>query len=321
MNKAQLLGAVCGLVTLAHQSEAQIISRESLHLQPAGTVVSGSFVLVDKRVPIPEGQFTLVASAVRGADYKQTGHDSARQGHELVDVYLGQIDDNKKLRAAVGATTVLARRHQGGWSDEPCKRDDTLFKRDLIPFMKKGYAKNCLLVNHGVNNLGPSATGVFAQFARWVGDQGGTTPIPLILNATITRVEVGEFLVVRYIFNPESYGCAAAHADSWTASTWHKASINKDPEKLQFANSVIDFGKAMQIHINDAFHGRQDSFPAPPRIRPCVHAAKQPQPSATKPGISPSASERLRHLQELRDQNLITPAEYEERRRSIVNSL
>ncbi|MEA3195150.1 MAG: hypothetical protein QOD26_3483 [Betaproteobacteria bacterium] len=242
------------LAVCVNDAAAQIVSRNSLHLQPVGSVVSGSFVLVNKVVPLPEGEFTLVATQVR--EEKFVSGDYARQGHKLVDVALGQIVD-QRLRVAVGATALLA--WGGGrreWTDEPCKRDDTLFRLNQTPFMKRNYEQNCLMVNYLVNSFGQSATGIYQKFAGWLKDGGGATPIATVMETTITRIAVGDYLAVRYLINPEAYGCDGAPSASWTTSDWHKSRIAKDPEKSRFANGVFEFGKATQVRINEAFEGR-----------------------------------------------------------------
>jgi len=243
------------IAACAGGAQAQIVSRDSVHLKPLGSIVSGSFVLVNRIVPLPPGQFTLVATSFH--DSKFIYGDYAGQQHKLVDVVLGQMADGK-LRAAVVASGVLA--WGGGrreWVSEPCKRDDTLFKLDRVPYMKRNYSQDCLMVNHYINSLGQAATGIYANTAAWIKEQGGTTPIPTAIYASVTRIEVGEYLAVHYVFNPEAYGCDSAPSTSWATSAWHKRFIAKDPEKRQFVDGVIGFGKAMQVRINEAFEGRR----------------------------------------------------------------
>jgi hypothetical protein len=312
------------LAAVTSEAGAQIVSRQSIHLQPIGSVVSSSFMLVNKVIPLPEGEFTLVATDT--PDSKLVYGDGARQPHRMIDVVLGQIVDHK-LRAAVAARTVLA--WGGGrreWVDEPCKREDTLFRLDRVPFMKRSYAQNCLMVNHVVNDLGQSATGLYAKFAAWVKDQGGATPIATVIDARVTRIEIGEFLVARYVFNPEAYGCDSESAGSWTTSAWHKTRIGKDAEKSRFVNGVIEFGKAMQVRLNEAFEGRAQQAAllasATPALLRCDGVpAEAPPPARTTTEKPFSAGERLRTLEDLRERKLISPAEYEERRRKILDSL
>lgn len=266
--KAILMWLIAACVSNA---TAQIVSRDSLHLKPVGTKVSGSFVLVNRLIPLPEGEFSLVAAGVH--DSKLVYGDFAGQQNKLADVALGQMADGK-LRAAVVATALLAQgRARQEWTDEPCKRADTLFKRDSVPFMKRNYSQNCLMVNHVVNTLGPKATGMYAQAAAWIKDQGGETPIPTVIQVSITRIEVADYLAVHYAFNPDAYGCAPA-SSSWTTSEWHKSRVGRDPERNRFVSGVIDFGKAMQVVVNEAFEGRRDVAQKLHTTTPAILACK-----------------------------------------------
>lgn len=262
---------ICLLTVCISDAAAQIVSRDSMHLKPVGSAVNGSFVLVNKVIPLPEGEFTLVTTNLR--DSKFVSGDYARQEHKLVDVVLAQMGDGK-LRIAVGASTVLAASSgRVEWVSEPCKRTDTLYRLNRTPFMKMNYEQDCLLINHVINTLGSGATGVYAALASWIKDRGGATPIPTVIDTTITRISVGDYLAVRYWFNPEAYGCDAVPATSWTTSDWHKSRIGSETERARFVNGVIDVSKSMQIRVNEAFEGRapiaQQLAATTPGLRNC----------------------------------------------------
>src|SRR6185295_9729704 len=140
---------------------------------------------------------------------------------------------------AVAATAVLAYGGTTGWVSEPCKRDDVAFKLDRVPFMKRNYEQNCLVVNRTRNSLSSRATGAYAELAKWVKEQGGGVPIPVLVDATITRIAAVEYLVVRYAFNPDAYGCDP-----------------RDPAKDSFVEAVIEVGKALQTGVSEGFSGR-----------------------------------------------------------------
>lgn len=232
-----LLVAAC-----AGNAGAQIVSRDSLHLKPVGTVLNGSFALVNRVVPLPEGDFVLVAK--REDESRFVRGDMARQEHKMVTVVLAQMADGR-LRAAVGARTVLKYRSNIGWVNEPCKAGDDrvhLFMLNRVPYMKRNYEQNCLLVDRRASSLGRNASGAYADLRDWVGQQGGTTPIPMAIDVSITRVAVVEYLTVRYLFNPAAFGCDAAALQS-----------------AEFAAGVIQVGKAMQSAVNEGFSGRAEA--------------------------------------------------------------
>jgi len=293
---------------VAADAAAQIVSRDSVHLQPIGSTASGSFVLVNKTVPLPEGEFTLIATNFRESKFVRGNF--ARAEHKMVEAVLGQMADGK-LRVAVVADAVLKYAGTVGWVIEPCKDDKVaLFSLSRVPYMKRSYEQNCLVVNRIASRFGPKASGAYSQIADWVHQQGGPTPVPMVVEAAITRIAVVEYLVVRYEFNPAAFGC--------------------DPANLQsesFANGVIDLGKAMQAAVNEGFAGPGMSmarFAAEaPRLENCAAAAPAPSQASAprRSGKPPAVADRLRALDALRDQGLITPAEYDERRRKILDSL
>jgi hypothetical protein len=282
---------------------AQIVSRDSVHLKPVGTVVRDTFVLGNKTLPLPEGEFVL--AAVELHDSRFVRGDYARQQHKMVDVALAQMAD-QKLRTFVWASAVLKHGGTSGWVSEPCKQDDVLFKQSRVPFMKNNYEQNCLTVNQA-GSLGTRATGAFVTLAEWARSQGVKTPLPTVIDATITRISVADFLVVRYAFNADAYGC-----------------IVKRGEPSPLVDGVVAFGKEMQIAVNEGFIGRRESVErlamGAPQPNDCGAPPRQRATSASraKPG---SVAERLKTLDALRDQGLVTPEEYEERRKKILDSL
>jgi hypothetical protein len=303
--KIILLAWSCFAAVFIGDAAAQIVSRDSLHLKPIGTAVSSWFVLVNRVVPLTEGEFILVAISLHDARFVRG--DFSRQPHKMVEVVLGQMADGK-LRVAVGASAVLKYAGTVGWVTEPCKGDQVvLYQLDRVPFMKRNYEQNCLIVNRRAASLGQNSTGVYADLADWVRKQGGTTPIRMVVDATVTRIAVVEYLVVRYAFNPAAFGCG-----------------EQDLQSPAFVDGVVEVGKAMQVAINEGFGGRAAPVrslaeTAPQLQQDCGAAPRRAAPAKRgKPG---SAAERLKTLEGLKEQGLISPAEYEERRRKILDGL
>lgn len=228
---------ICLVAACIGDAGAQIVSRDSVHLKPLGTVVSGSFVLVNRTVPLPEGEFVLAGVELR--DSRFVRGDYARAQHKMVHVSLGQMD-GKKLRAYVWASTVVKHAGTIGWVTDPCAEDKVaLFKLSRVPYMKRNYEQNCLVVNRHAATLGDKASGEFLQLANWVRERGGETPIRMIVDATVTRIAVADYLMVRYVFNPAALGCA--------------------PESVQsqdLVDGVVEFGKVMQEAVNEGFSRR-----------------------------------------------------------------
>jgi len=281
---------------------AQIVSRDSVHLKPIGTVVTGTFVLGSKTIPLPEGEYVL--AAVEQHDSRFVRGDFARQQHKMVDIALAQMEGGR-LRSYVWATAVLKTGGTVGWVMEPCKDEKSksaLFKLSRVPYMKNNYEQNCLLVNQ-TGSLGTNATGAYVTLAEWVREKGGKTPIPTVIDAAIVRIANVDYMAVRYAFNAEAYGCEVRRGE---------------PSPL--VDQVIAFGKEMQSVVNEGFTTRGHNVAIlakeVPQVEGCG-AARRAAPR-DKPA---SVAERLKALDALRDQGLVTPEEYEERRKKILDSL
>ena len=243
--KALALAGMAAAVMMA----ASTAIAQSIHLMPPGTLVRGQTVLVGKTVPLPEGEFVLVAAHVRDAQLVRG--EWVKERVKLVDVYLAQLQ-GERLASDVIATTVLDPNFTySHWEDEPCKRDDTLFRRDLG--RNPGYQQNCLLVNHIVNIYSKAPSGIYAEAYTWLRRHNVQTPVDVVVEAAVTRIEVGEYLTVRHRFNPEAFGCRAGRTVTWASSAWHPKAIVKDEQRMRFANSVIEWGKALQSRVDADF--------------------------------------------------------------------
>src|SRR5262245_6021975 len=170
----------------AGNASAQIINPDSLHFKADGTVVRGSFILVNRVVPLPEGDFTLITADFR--DARMTRQASTRAPHRLVTLVLGQMAEGK-LRSALVVTTVLTYNGNLGWVVEPCKEDKVvLYRRSRVPFMKRNYEQDCLVVNRFARGLGQNAAGAFEVLRDWTKAHGGEVPIEMRLDAIVTRI-------------------------------------------------------------------------------------------------------------------------------------
>ena len=206
---------------------ATTCAAHSLHLAPTGTVVSGSFELAGKAIPLPEGEFLLAATRI----------DEAR----IVSVFLAQLD-GQRLKSAVWATTVLeppAARTNWVQAREPCARENVLFRLDLAQDTSRGeYAhQNCLVVERRARSFGAASTGIMKDAAAWLAYHDVVLPVPVLIVAEMTRIERRELVRVAYAFNPWSYGC--------------------NRPSPPFVESIIALGKDLQQHFDDLLMGRR----------------------------------------------------------------
>jgi len=249
MIKTAALATMAAIGIAASCARAQ---ETSLHLMPRGTVVKDKFTLVGKTVPLPEGEFVFAATSVSDASHVRG--EWIRQRVQLVTVYLAQIEGDV-LRAEVLATTVLDPSFTySKWYDEPCSRSDTLFRQDLSKNTE--YQQNCLVVNHVTNIYTREPPGIYADAFRWLQERGVRLPVDVVIQASVTRIEVGEWLATVHRFNPAAFGCDVGRNPSWATSAWHRAALAKDAERTGFVESVVEWGKFLQARLDGEMHGR-----------------------------------------------------------------
>src|SRR5262249_46654620 len=179
-----------------------------------------------------------------------------------------------------------------------------LYSLDRVPFMRQNYEQNCLIVNRFARFLGPNASGSYAVTRDWIRDHGGKTPLPIV-DGTITRISVGDYLAVRYAFNPDAYGCNPA-----------------DPDKQGLVDAVTEVGEQLQVLVDQGFRKHQVGAVSQSTLQDCgaglPREAMAPSPRRERRS---TIADRLKQLDGLRDQGLVTPAEYEERRKKILDAL
>ena len=162
-------------LTLALQASlTAACAAQSLHLAPTGTVVSGSFELASKAIPLPDGEFLLAATRIEEAD--------------IVSVFLAQLD-GQRLKSAVWASAVLA-----------------------PPAAPSNGVQTRLLVERRERSFDAASTGIMRDAAAWLGYHDVVLPVPILIVAEITRIERGELVRAAYAFNPWSYGCNSPSA-------------------------------------------------------------------------------------------------------------
>src|SRR5205814_292991 len=83
-------------------------------------------------------------------------------------------------------------------------------------------------------------------------------PVPVAITAHVTRFQQSRLVAASYAFNPRMYGCDAPMSRSWKESPWHKDSIEADPQRVRFVDSVTEWGKVVQGHFDALIAARRD---------------------------------------------------------------
>ena len=163
----------------------------------------------------------------------------------------------KNAYAVINMQANLGGGNMGDWADEPCKRDDYLYKRSIGG---KFTNVNCATIGHVVDYFGSGATGVFQQLLVNVRNKG-IELIPTVVRVTFTRYSNnGRRLVYEISINPEYFGIARDASTPWGSNSWHKAFIESDPKKTEFISNLKKWVDATQDRMDDAFSKKQNAF-------------------------------------------------------------
>lgn len=163
--------------------------------------------------------------------------------------------ENKQFVAAMDVIANLAQGTASDWTDEPCKREDLLFKSSLGGAFTN---VNCVTINHLANYM-RNPGGKIAEAIAEAKSQGVEIP-PTVLLITATRYSSNNrWLQVKLVLNPEIDGFERA-SESWGLNPWHKSRYFKDPKKKAFIDNLgvwsVKFAKAM----DQAFEKKTDAF-------------------------------------------------------------
>ena len=163
---------------------------------------------------------------------------------------------DKKMISGMLVTANLTPNLSADWTDEPCKRDDFLFKKNL-----KGLHENinCVSINHLVGFM-VSPTGIYQSVLGVARDNGIEIP-PTVLLVSVTRYHNnGRRYVAQIAINPEADGFERATEPLWTLSPWHKSKAMNDPVKRAYIDSLSIWAEQFAMRVEKAFEKDASAF-------------------------------------------------------------
>lgn len=171
------------------------------------------------------------------------------------------IRDNKFF-ASMDVQANLANTNASDWTDEPCKREDFLWKRSTGGQFSK---INCATINH-ITKYFTNPSGAFQQYLVKFRELG-IDIAPTVIRVEFTRYsENGRRLVYKVYLNPEAFGFDRDAEPIWGANSWHKSFINKNPKKVEFIANLSKWAEAVQDKMDAAFNKKLDAFSSVPPL-------------------------------------------------------
>ncbi len=171
--------------------------------------------------------------------------------------------EGKKFVAMMVVTANLAQGGSKGWYDEPCKRDDMLYKASSGPDF---WNENCITINH-VTGFPGNPTGRSAELYSLLRENGVDVP-PTIIRVTLSRTgpSLRMYRVILNI-NPELAGISREPETQWGRNRWHKSTSANDPEKRQFIDALVRWATPFAKQMEAAYQKRGDAFISIPSWR------------------------------------------------------
>lgn len=302
IRRVVLIAALCAC-TIPNESRA-----ESLHNLPIGTVVRDVAELGERQIPLPPGEWLLVAKQVRQSPNRT---NVTAPSVPLADVYLVQITNGTMVHAIYATTNLES--HFGGWVRDRsiCDRNDTHFNKSDRNYNERD--TECWNVNHFGLTLPNNPPQVAVDFYRFTDDKH--RPKTALVNQFFI-VKNSDFLQIMYVWNPEADGFPDTPTAAWAGNPWHRDLIQNDPARLAYVAKLKAEGERLFPLVKRGFD-HQLPLPAPMPVAGRDAPSKLPD----SPAPPSDVSARLQQLDQLRAKDLITPAEYDAQRQRILNQL
>ena len=147
-----------------------------------------------------------------------------------------------KFFAAIDMQANLETGNMSDWTDEPCKRDDFLWKRSTGGAFRN---INCATINHNTKYF-TSPTGDFQVYLAKFREMKLDIP-PTVIRIEFTRYsDRGRRLVYKVMLNPEMFGFERDNEALWGASSWHREFSTKDSKKVEFITALSRWAESVQ---------------------------------------------------------------------------
>lgn len=183
----------------------------------------------------------------------QVKTSKTNQGQSLG--YISAVDiRDEKFFAMYHMSVNLEQINASDWTDEPCKRNDFLYKKG------DGFTNiNCVSINYNTSYF-QNPTGDFQVFYRKFRDMKLEFP-PTVIRIDFTRYSNrGRRLTYGIILNPEAFGFNRDTETIWGANSWNKAFSDNDPKKVAFIAGLSKWADAVRDKMDKAFDHQKDAF-------------------------------------------------------------
>ena len=203
---------------------------------PVGTVYEGEITLGTKNIPLPEGEWKVIASGEENNFFK---------------IFLLKEYENKKFSYVyIAVDTPMLSRDYGYTPSKFFERIDLHYK--VVKSNGSGQAQDAWAINHNMIHFSPNPKfAIMNKAAEYIRSNGYIISSPMV---SVKHRMTGwrnkrRYLEVTYYYNPEAYGIAPAEQTSWKYSDWHMERVGQFSEKVAFIEKMKIEGAEMHERI------------------------------------------------------------------------
>lgn len=267
-------------------------------------------------VPLPEGEWTVAfTNTMPTPDGKNV----------FRNVALYQTAEGKVTRAVYAHIKVDGPATR--WADEPCKDSSVLYKND---YGTRLWQQKCLVIR--TSTFLQSGNEVSRTMLERFGAKGIKTDFNS-LSVKYTRYgDHDKFYAYELSVFPSAYGLENPVIGVLASSPWAAHNYIHDPEKVRFVDALKAYAETVVTELDRAYDTKRAIAPIRSftynRTNQDTRAANSESgrvsnserpPEIDAPGST--IEKRLSSLKKLFEQGLLSKDEYDEKRKSILNSL
>lgn len=197
---------------------------------------------------------------------KRTSNGSV--GIPFGDLLAFQTENKQLVMAMYTSATIGGTDRNMFWTDDPCKREDLLFKHGNSA-SRSGF--NCVTINHIVGYMS-NPSGKSAEAVALIHEQGGLVP-STILRIDFRQTRGSQYYMMSLDINPEIVGFKPETGTSWGISPWNKLYAFNDPAKRKFIDDLGAWAVTLSQRMGDVINQKSNALAGIPSWRTVIGQA------------------------------------------------
>lgn len=207
-------------------------------------VFRDSFTIRDKTIPLPPGEWKIMAS---GLDAKK-----------FFEVFLIQERPGRIFNYIILAADTVELDREGGytsWSE--VKRKDIHYA--VSANNEGGEKQDAWIINNGIPTFICECTDkkVLEDASSYIKSKGliiSNDMIKVAHRLTGAHPYKKRYLQAEYYYNPEADGFPPGQKATWATSDWNSVKINSDPQKVKYISRLKEEHQLIHQKIVSGFH-------------------------------------------------------------------